>query len=212
MNENPDPEVKVDADPAQRLRSALGDVIFGSILCYVEINLGFLSLIWLGYAITLSGFSELKNEVPDIELIRPLGKAIAWWSVFKSVLSLLGLGTNLWAVTVIFSVLALYFHFQLLTNLADFAQKRGWPHSRKLLQLRSVRTVLMTLTTLPVLTPLWDSNATLEKIVFAVHIGLLVWVAVLLARLRNHIAPGTKPPPSPPEPSLDELVPGTRWH
>lgn len=212
MNENPIQEIKPAPDPNERLRSALGCIIGGSLLSYVEINLGFLSLVWLGYAITLSGFDELKEDVPDIELIRPLGKAIAWWSVVKSVLSLLGRGTNLWAVTVIFSVLALYFHFQLLTNLVEFAQKRGWPRHRQLLYLRSARTVLMTLTTLPVLAPLWDSSATLEKIVFAIHIGLLIWIVVLLSCLRNHITPGNKPPPSPPEPPLDNIIPGARWY
>ncbi len=79
-------------------------------------------------------------------------------------------------------MLGLYFHFQLLTNLASVAERHGCGERRRILVLRTVRTVLMTLLVLPL--P-WNENLALTWTVAIVHVIAALWIASTLFAFRR---------------------------
>ena len=80
--------------------------------------------------------------------------------------------------------MGLYFHFQLLTNLAEIAGWYGCPEQRKILCLRTVRTLLVTGLSLPV--P-WARYAGLTLGVAVVNLAAALWICSLLFSLRSSL-------------------------
>lgn len=180
MNETVTPE---------RLRSSLSVIIVGCVFSHISFSIGPVNFTWLAYLFMLSGFPDLEKDIPEIGLLRPLAKGLAAWYAARSALGLVGISLNFYAAELIVAVLALYYHFQLLTNLAELARIHAWPHYQRILQLRSARTILITLTAIPTLTPIFNESAVLLYFTAAIQIAITLWIVILLLLLRRHICP-----------------------
>ena len=151
---------------------ALTHVAWGYVLLHLNINLGTLNILpdWAGYLLLLSALPVLGEEEPSAPLLKPLGQLLALWKGVLWVLALLGRSLSLPLAELVAGVVELYFHFQLLTNLAELARrfppppeepsylpgtepdhppKPPAPLHRRLLRLRTARTLLTTLLFLP---------------------------------------------------------------
>lgn len=149
---------------------ALTHVAWAYLLLFLNFNLGTLNLLpnWLGYLLILSALDPLGTQAPSAPLLAPLGKVLAGWDGFVWVMALFGRDAlSLYPLDLIVGILGLYFHFQLLTNLAEIAQAHPStpeqethpspatsaanpkPLSLRLLRLRTARTLLSTCTALP---------------------------------------------------------------
>lgn len=163
----------------QSLIDAIGQVAWGYLLLHLNFNLGTFNLLpnWLGYLLMLGALPGIAKYEPSAALLRPLGILLALWEGYIWVMTLFGLSFNIYIVETLVAVAGLYFHFQLLTNLAVIAERHHCNERRQILVLRTVRTVLMTLL---VLSLPWNDNILLTWPVAIVHVIVALWIASTL--------------------------------
>lgn len=137
------------------LAELCGTVANGYLLLYLNVNLefgsGVLNLLpaWAGYLRLGSALTQLEKQVPEAALLRPLCHLLAAWNVLDWLCALLGADSGrLPFLPLVAAVAGLYFHFQLLTNLAQAARPYLPGQSGRLLDLRTVQTLFLTLTSL----------------------------------------------------------------
>ena len=112
------------------IRKALGNIAWGNLLILLDVNLGRLDVLpnWVGYLLIFYAIGYLADEVRDLPLLKPfcvlLGAAelLDWLAVFFTGESLTG---RLFLVNALLVCVSLYFHFQLLTDLAALADRRS---------------------------------------------------------------------------------------
>ena len=118
---------------------------------YFDITLGTVSILpdFVAFWLFLGAIGSLQQEERELKLLKPLGvlllcRHICAWLLSWSGGTVDGLHP---ALDLIICLANLYFHFQLLTNLASIAaryQPEEAGHDRKLLSCRSWQTVLLT--------------------------------------------------------------------
>lgn len=157
-------------------------IAWGCVLLYLNINLGTLNILpdWLGYVLILRALPALGETEKSALLLRPLGTMLAVWEGILWVAALLGMEFNGYALEVIAAALSLYFHFQLLTNLADTAEKHGCPQRRRILTLRTVNTLLVTVMALPFPWEQYEGAAAILVLIGAV---MALWICLVLFSL-----------------------------
>lgn len=159
-------------------------VAWGYLFLYLDINLGPVDILpnWLGYGMMLRALPALGSAV-----LRPLASMLAGWQGLLWVLPILGIptaGPVVSLLALVFGVVGIYFHFQLLTNLAEVAQQRAFPDEKSLLRLRTINTLLVTLFALPVA---WADYPIPSLVLALVGIVVGLWICVTLFHLRNHL-------------------------
>jgi hypothetical protein len=170
----------------QRLADSVKLIAYGYLLLHLNFNLGTLNVLpnWLGYILILRALPELGEYESSALLLRPLGILLGLWEGVLWTVNLTGSSLNGYLFTAISAVIALYFHFQLLTNLADIAGICGCPERSRILTLRTVWTVLNTLVALPV--P-WDSFHVLTVGMVVVFVVVAIWICTVLFSLRRSL-------------------------
>ena len=131
----------------ERLSSIAKKLGWGYILIHAHINLGTLDILpdWLGYLLIYQAICLLEDEEESAGLLKPMGIGLGAWAGICWVMKLFGVSVNMYLITLIVSVISLYFHFQLLTNMAALAEGYDCPQSGTLLKLRNVRVVMETI-------------------------------------------------------------------
>lgn len=161
---------------------AVKSIAWGYILLYFNFNIGTLDLLpaWLGYLLFFGALPVLSQACPTAKLLRPFALGLALWN---GVTWILGSGWYPGIVGVIDGVVSLYFHFQLLTELAALAGIYSCPQQQKLLTLRTVNTVLQTVFIL--LGQLLAEAEGIAIVLLVVNLVVLVWICVVLFGLRR---------------------------
>ncbi len=139
----------------ERSYSALSRLAWGYVLLYFDLKLGTVSVTpaFAGYLLFLSGLGPLSERRRSLALLRPLGVFLAVWNGVDWLFSWVG-GTvsgRLPFLEVLVAAAAIYFHFQLLTDLAELAseyQGPGQELDRRILRWRTVNVVIQTATPL----------------------------------------------------------------
>ena len=129
------------------LASAVGAVGRAYIFIYLNINLGTLDILpdWLGYVFILGALPMLSLWEESMGLLRNLGFLLAIYEGVEWILNLMGGKADIPIISLIAGIIGLYFHFQLLTNMASIASEYGLTgRSENLLKLRTANTVLQT--------------------------------------------------------------------
>ena len=133
---------------ADNLASAVGAVGRAYIFIYLNINLGTLDILpdWLGYVFILGALPTLSLWEESMGLLRNIGILLAVYEGIEWVMKLLGGQSDVPVVSLIAGIIGLYFHFQLLTDLATISSEYGLTgRSENLLKLRTANTVLQTI-------------------------------------------------------------------
>lgn len=132
----------------QNLCSAITKIGIGYLFLHLNLNLGTINILpnWVAYILFVQVLPILGEEEESANLLKPLGIVLGvlegvYWVNTGFLGNALGLGF----IDIIVSVISLYFHFQLLTNLANIAHKYECSKEKSLLLLRTVKTVLITL-------------------------------------------------------------------
>lgn len=171
----------------------LTKIAWGYVFLHLNFNLGTLNILpnWVGYLLFFSAIALLGDQLRDLTLLKPFcillgAEELADW------LAVLGTGQTLVAqfflLDALFTCIGLYFHFQLLTDLALLAEGAG-ESGGGLRTCRNVDAVLRTLMCLPLPWADWDTLGTL--LLMSV---LVVWIIVMfciiwqLFRLRKQFA------------------------
>ncbi len=163
---------------------ALTKIAWGYVFLHLNFNLNTLNILpnWVAYLLFFAAIGSLGKELRDLALLKPfcvlLGAAeLADW------LAVLFTGQTLVArfflLDALLTCVGLYFHFQLLTDLAILAEGAG-ERGDGLRTCRNVDAVLRTLMCLPLPWEEWDALGTL--ILAGV---LIVWLIVIACILRQ---------------------------
>lgn len=166
------------------LAKAFGKVAWSYIFLYMDFNFLVVNVLpdWVGYLLILSALPALAERVPAVMLLKPLGVVLALWHGLNWGLGIFGGSIEIYILDVLEAVLALYLFFQLLTNLAEILQQMEFPEEKKILQLRTVQAVLITLTALTI--P-WDGSQVLTMALAVIHLVVVLWVCVILFQIKK---------------------------
>lgn len=135
----------------QRLYNGVSKAAWGYFFLYFDFNINSVSLLpsFVGFLLFLSAIDHLKDEERDLALLRPLGILLALWHGAQWLASWVGVNLDGGSqfIDMIVCLANLYFHFQLLTNLASLAAKYQPSDvflDAKLLRYRTLQTVMLT--------------------------------------------------------------------
>ncbi len=135
----------------ENLYGGIGKAAWGYFFIYFNINLGSVSILpaFVGYLLFLSAIEDLCGEERELNLLKTLVAILALWHGV-SWLASLG-GTSIDGIFPMFDIIVgvvnIYFHFQLITNLASIARKYQSQEDNlgeKLLSLRTLQTLMLT--------------------------------------------------------------------
>lgn len=172
------------------MSSALKKIAWAHIFIIFDFNLGTIDLLpnWGGYIMIMQALSVLGEEEPSALLIRPLGILLAMWEGLCWIATAIGLTINIPVVTILVAVVSIYFHFQLLTNIAQISANHNCTQTNKILTLRTVRTILITIFALPI--P-WQSFEVFSYVfticVVIIHVVVTIWICSVLFSLKNSL-------------------------
>ncbi len=168
----------------EKLAAAVKSIAWGYIFLHLDFNLGTLDVLpnWWGYCLMLKALPVLMEQMSSAKLLRSFGILLAVWEGLKWGTKLLGGTLDGGILATMVSVLDLYFHFQLLTDLAAAAEKWDCPQRGRILALRTADVVLMTLLALPI--P-WDGLEGLMWIIILVELMVMVWICSVLFSVRR---------------------------
>ena len=135
------------------LSSAIKKIAISYILIYLHINISVIDILpdWLGYFLIVSVLPIISENEKSAQLLKPFGIAIGIWNIFEDVLKITGDELNLTVISLVFSIITIYFHFQLITNIANLDIEE---HKKKrLLNLRTATVILHTVLTFSLFIP-----------------------------------------------------------
>ncbi len=136
---------------SDRYIKAVGRICLGYFFLYFSINFSVNGAAvdimprWAGFLFICFALDGVAEQEKSAKLLKPLAVILAVLSTAEWVNGLLAAGGDLYWIDIIDSVINVYFQFQLLTNLADIAERQGSRHAGRLKLLRSVQTVFLTI-------------------------------------------------------------------
>ena len=172
---------------------ALTRIAWGYVFLHLNFNLNTLNLLpnWVGYLLFFSAILLLADQLRDLTLLKPfcvllgVGELADWLAVLVTGQTLVA---RFFLLHVLFTCIGLYFHFQLLTDLAILAEGAG-ESGYGLRFCRNVDAVLRTLMCLPLPWEDWDTLGVLMLTgVLAVWIIVMFCIIWQLFRLRKRFS------------------------
>jgi len=171
----------------QKLYTGIGRAAWGYFFIYFNINLNNVSILpsFIGYLLFLSAINCLCQEERELNLLRTLGVILTVWHIASWLASWgsIDLDGTLQVVDIIIGVVNIYFHFQLLTNLASIAakhQSEDHEFDAKLLRYRTMQTVMLTAVIVLGYLAKWQT-----ELVTVISVGMIIVyliVAILLMK------------------------------
>ena len=134
------------------LSMAVKKIAWGYVLIHSAINLGVVDILpdWLGYYFMLVAIRKIQEEEESVGLLEPLAKILIVWNSLVWGTKITGWNLSLFPFAIVINVIGIYFHFQLLTNLANVAMRHGSERGKSILVLRTVETLMNTVLTVMV--------------------------------------------------------------
>ena len=138
---------------SKTLSSAIKKIAISYILIYLHVNISVIDILpdWLGYFLIVSVLPVISEKEKSAQLLKPFGIAIGIWNIFEDVLKIAGDELNLTVISLVFSIITIYFHFQLITNVANLDIEE--PTKKRLLNLRTATVILHTVLTFSLFIP-----------------------------------------------------------
>jgi hypothetical protein len=163
---------------------ALSRIIWGYIFIYININIGVIDILpnWLGYVFIISALDAIYELKPSVSSIKGPCILLGLWNGILWIYPLLESTASMNIVSMIMSIVELYFHFQLLTLLWEISTENGCCTNNRLKQLRNIWTILMTMFALPIN---WNKYIFLKYGVVVVILVVVIWICGVLLSYRN---------------------------
>lgn len=133
-----------------KLYSGISKAAWGYFFLYFNLNINTVSLTpsFVGFLLFLSALKLLQEEERELVLLQPLAILLALWHGLCWFAGWFGVNPGgLLFLDLIIALANLYFHFQLLTNLASIAakyQQEDSAHDARLLKCRTIQTIMLT--------------------------------------------------------------------
>lgn len=171
----------------EQLSRSLRKIFWGYIFLYFDIKLGTIDVLpaWLGYVFFYQGIRNgIEVEENSAKLLKPICMALIIYSLINWIMTMFGIGIDILIISDLFAVIALYFHFQLLTNLANIADRYSYLNVNALLNLRTIHTVLMTTLAFTVH---FDEIEWLSMLIVVVQVIVMICICSVIAKFRHFI-------------------------
>ena len=154
-------------------------IAWGYVLIHLHFNIGTLDLLpdWLGCLFLFDALPVLATFVPSASLLKPFGLIITIWAGIKWILTLFSISFDTYLLSLVIALISLYFHFQLLTNLAELAKQYNCPQEKGILHVRTARTIFATISFFPF--P-WEQYQILSILLVVIILLLVVWLCTIL--------------------------------
>lgn len=152
---------------------AVRKVTVGYLLIFLAINIGTIDLLpdWAGYLIMISALPVLAEREKSAMLLKPLGVALAVWSLIQWALKIFGGTVNVTVIILLFAILQMYFDFQLITDISILSANKK--QKRKIRNLRNAVVILRTCLTAFEMFP---KTIYIAVAVALVHLVLFIWI------------------------------------
>ncbi len=162
------------------MSSAIKRVAISYIFIYFHINVSVIDILpnWLGYFMIVSALPVISKKEQSAQLLRPFGIAIGIWNIVEWVLKIAGTQWNLTIINILFNIIIIYFHFQLITNIANLDIEQS--KRKELLALRTTTVLFHTLINLSRIIPTAFDNEMYSYIIMLMGFTQLViclWIA-----------------------------------
>lgn len=169
----------------QVYQRSLAKIAWGYVFLYLNINFSVnghaLSILpeWAGYLLIFMALDGVALQEPSAGSLKPFGLLLAAEAAIEWAVTLAGADWSYTWITLLVVVINLYFHFQLLTNLADIARRSGSAYSRRLRVLRTAQTVMLTVSgSLSILPEDWKQELERQPAAAMVLVAAGVIIAV----------------------------------
>jgi glucose-6-phosphate-specific signal transduction histidine kinase len=93
----------------------------------------------------------LSEKEQSAQLLKPFGITLGIWNIIECILKPMGTEWNLTLISLMFSIITIYFHFQLITNIANLDIEKS--KRKRLLVLRTTTVMLHTILALSLFIP-----------------------------------------------------------
>lgn len=147
-------KVNNTAAGAGAIELAIGRIAWAYVFYYLDINLGSINLLpeWAAYALILSALPGLAAAERSAALLRPLAWLLLTLDAAEWAAGIFGAdptGSVFYLVNTLARVISLYFHFQLLTNVAAIADGIDSQRAAGIRRLRNVCVIFNTMLAIP---------------------------------------------------------------
>ncbi len=158
---------------------AMGEIGIGYLFLCLSVKFLVLDLLpnWGGYLLILLAVQTLSSLVPTLKSLLPWGAMLGAWEGVLWLLMAFGKATfsGLILPELLANVLEIYFHFHLFTGLAEMFVQAGLPQQKAIPWMRTVCTILFTVTSFPVI---WEGPFAGILHIACVVVGL--WICAVL--------------------------------
>lgn len=172
----------------EQLAKAIKNIGWGYVMLYFDINLGTIDILpawWSYFWLFREGINEeISEEEKTANLLKPLCTLLGIYNLITWFMTMFGIPSDTFIITEIMSVISLYFHFQLLTNLANIAGKYGCVQKSSILNLRTVQTLLLTVLAFTVH---FEEIYELSICIMIVQVIVTVCICVVLRKFKHSI-------------------------
>ena len=135
----------------EELKKGFQYAAFGYFFLYINITINKVDLLpaFVGYILFLEAIKFLRKEERELNLLDHPGRLLIIWNLILWILKWFQIEPDWQFVSLISSALNLYFHFQLLTNLASIAGRYEGEKNfkQRILMYRTLQTVILTAVT-----------------------------------------------------------------
>lgn len=166
---------------------ALKKIALAYLLITFDINIGTLHIIpkWLGYYMFYNYLDDIAYYEKSASLLKSTALILMGYEGIVWLLALFNIQLNNYVITVIFGSIGLYFHFQLLTNLVDVAYRHGSAFTNVLKNIRTIRTIIITLLALPM-----ETNQIIGVVIAVLGCIIEIYLCIVLNNYAKEEAKG----------------------
>ena len=175
---------------ADNLAAAIGAVGRAYIFIYLNINLGNLDILpdWAGYLFIIGALPTLSLWEESTMLLRNLGILLAIYEGAEWILKLMGVQADVTVISLFAGIVGLYFHFQLLTNMASIASQYGLTARKEnILKLRTANTILQTVAMLTLQLSARFNDAWPALVMAVIIVILTIMITVSIYGLKKEL-------------------------
>lgn len=168
-------------------KSALTKIAWGYVFLYLNINLGTVDILpaWGGMLLIFFALDGVAERESSAKLLKPFALILIATELIQWVMNILYVTVSWSWIEVVLGIISLYFHFQLLTNLADISERDRSAYTAKLRFFRTAQTVLVTIATiLDVEIITWESGI-LFIIIGALLLIMMIGLVITLFAYKN---------------------------
>ncbi len=165
------------------------NVAIGYIFIYFNINIGVMDILpgWAGYLIILSALPVLAQKEKSAILLKSFGIFMTVVYVAKWILDIFGnfnlpFDFKFEIVDIFISIIQVYFHFQLITNIADLSP--SGKRRKRLLVLRAVNAISVALINL---IAILDGLIYFSLAAGILSLAMCIWISFELISLSKEI-------------------------